>query len=119
MLRLILLLAGLLLVVRRYRVERAWERDVETDLLGLQGFLMALAPPYPPGLLTFKRRSQAQSKRSSAHGGSLGRALGLLRRFNASQAAILRRLGANGIKESNGTFMESGRSAPDHPIRDY
>ena len=119
MLRLIFLLAGLLLVVRRYRVQ-PWR----LIYAGRQEYDLHTAWRFH---LLRRRRSQAQSKRSSARRGSLGRVLGRFARSMAgrlgvltvSQAAILRRLGANGIKESSGTFMESGKSAPDHPIRDY
>ena len=112
MLRAIALCGGLLLVVSRYRfaasrvreLESAWPHSVELGLM--DGGYLTFQVPMP-------------SKPSSARPDFLGRVLGRLRRFNASQAAILRRLGANGTEESNSGSTASGSSPRGHPIRDY
>ena len=111
------LLAGfclvlLVMVVRRWRVRFTVIRPSESSFKrGVPTYHLIVKQRFRP--------EQRRSKSLSARPDSLGRAIGLLRRFNASQAAILRRLGANGIKESSGTSTGYGKSPRPNPIRDY
>ena len=111
MLRLILLLAGLLLVVRWYRVTR-WDWDWEP------------IPADKPRrwrlvLDVIVEPRQSQSKRSSARRGSLGRVLGLSPSLIAKVVELQGRWHRNGTEASNSIFMDGFKLPPDHPIRDY
>ena len=110
MLRLILLLAGLLLVVRRWRVRVAWwlkrHPIAEVYTVGLQ---LRLERTFRP----------TTSKRSSARPDSLGAVRGRFESLLANLRTDLRHGRQNGTEASNSISMDGFKSPLDHPIRDY
>ena len=104
----LLLAGGLLLVVRRYRVEPAWWLKRHP-----------IAEVYTVGLQLRLERRPVTSKPSSARPDSPGAVRGRFESLLANLRTDLRHGRQNGTEASNSISMDGFKSPPDHPIRDY